>query len=214
MSNYDHIIWDWNGTIIDDAWLCVEVMNEVLEDKGLPLININTYRENFGFPVKTYYKKLGFNFHDEKFEIVGLEFIKKYLIRRFEPKIYPKFKKIIESLVSNNISHSILSAQDQQTLTETTKYYDVDKYFSNIIGLNNQYAYGKINAGIKLLKKLRYNKNRILIIGDTKHDGEVALKLGVECLLLNCGHNDNSQLNKVPFKIIKSHDEIYSYVID
>lgn len=213
MNKYDHIIWDWNGTILDDAWLCVEVMNEVLSSKGLPLINISSYRDSFCFPVKKYYKKLGFNFDDEKFEIVGLIFIKKYLKRKFEPKIFPQFIKTVEMLISNNISHSILSAQDQETLMETTRFYDVDKYFSNIIGLDNQYASGKITQGINLLKKLKYNKERILIIGDTKHDGEVALALGIDCLLLNCGHNDDSQLIQVPGEIIHCHNEINNYII-
>ena len=55
MNKYDHVIWDWNGTIIDDAYLCVEVMNQVLKNRDLPLINISSYRKNFCFPVKKYY---------------------------------------------------------------------------------------------------------------------------------------------------------------
>ena len=60
---------------------------------------------------------------------------------------------------------------------------------------------------------LQDNKERILIIGDTKHDGEVALALGIDCLLLNCGHNDDSQLIQVPGKIIHCHNEINNYII-
>ncbi|MDH5646585.1 MAG: hypothetical protein OEZ01_11285, partial [Candidatus Heimdallarchaeota archaeon] len=29
-TRYEHIIWDWNGTLLDDAWLCVEIMNSML----------------------------------------------------------------------------------------------------------------------------------------------------------------------------------------
>jgi len=32
-----NIIWDWNGTIVDDAWVFVEIMNRVLKREGLPL---------------------------------------------------------------------------------------------------------------------------------------------------------------------------------
>ena len=42
-----YIIWDWNGTLIDDAWLFVELMNTELQDRDLPLINIQDYRQNF-----------------------------------------------------------------------------------------------------------------------------------------------------------------------
>ena len=43
-----HIIWDWNGTLIDDAWLFVEIMNGELKDRHLPLINIKQEYPIFG----------------------------------------------------------------------------------------------------------------------------------------------------------------------
>ena len=29
---YEHIIWDWNGTLLDDLDVCVDVMNGLLTD--------------------------------------------------------------------------------------------------------------------------------------------------------------------------------------
>ena len=66
---YKHIIWDWNGTLIDDAWLCVEILNNILEKRGLNAITIDDYREHFTFPVRDYYVKLGFDFSVEPFEV-------------------------------------------------------------------------------------------------------------------------------------------------
>ena len=63
MKKNSHIIWDWNGTIVDDTWLFVELMNEELSIRNLPLINIEKYRQHFTFPVKQYYQNLGFDFN-------------------------------------------------------------------------------------------------------------------------------------------------------
>ena len=49
---YKLIIWDWNGTLIDDAWLCVEILNNILEKRGLNAITIDEYRESFTFRTK------------------------------------------------------------------------------------------------------------------------------------------------------------------
>ena len=73
--NYKHIIWDWNGTLINDAWLFVDVMNKFLTQRKLKSINVNKYRDIFGFPIKKYYEKLGFNLSKEPFEKLGLIFI-------------------------------------------------------------------------------------------------------------------------------------------
>ena len=57
---YKHIIWDWNGTLLDDRWLCVEGINQALVKRDLPPISEDRYRKIFTFPVKEYYKKLGY----------------------------------------------------------------------------------------------------------------------------------------------------------
>ncbi len=48
--NYKHIIWDWNGTLLDDAWLCVEIMNGMLAQRDLPAADPGTLRADFRFP--------------------------------------------------------------------------------------------------------------------------------------------------------------------
>ena len=215
MNRYDHIIWDWNGTILNDAWLCVEVMNEVLKIRRLPLINIDSYRKHFCFPVKEYYKILGFNFNKEKFEISGLEFIDKYLDRRYDAQLYANIREVIKTLSEHGVTHSILSAQHENMLNDVASYYDMNKYFIHLVGLKDQYAHGKLDAGKSLLKRLDYKKNKIILIGDTVHDSDVASSLNIDCILLSCGHNDKSQLELEPSRatIIDSHDKIISLIV-
>ena len=78
MQKIKYIIWDWNGTLVDDAWLFVELMNEELIQRNLPQINVEKYREQFTFPVKKYYENLGFDFEKEDFKTVGLHFIQNF----------------------------------------------------------------------------------------------------------------------------------------
>ena len=75
---YKHIIWDWNGTLLVDRWLCVEGINQALIKRDLPPISEDRYRKIFTFPVKEYYKKLGFDFESEPFEVAGDEFVDYY----------------------------------------------------------------------------------------------------------------------------------------
>ena len=35
-----HVIWDWNGTLIDDAQLCVSIVNEILSDNMLSEVDV------------------------------------------------------------------------------------------------------------------------------------------------------------------------------
>ena len=129
-SQYKHIIWDWNGTLLNDTWLFVDIMNGVLKSHNMDTITVQKYREIFEFPVENYYKKLGFDLNKESFQKSGLEFIEIYKKRRYEAKLHPRVNSILSKLLTININHSILSAQHQTLLDDHAKYYNICKYYT------------------------------------------------------------------------------------
>ena len=55
---YSHIIWDFNGTILDDVSIGIEAINMLLLRRGLKTIDsVDEYRRIFGFPIKDYYRR-------------------------------------------------------------------------------------------------------------------------------------------------------------
>ncbi len=70
-----NIIWDWNGTLLNDVDICIKSMNHLLEKRNLTLLDINRDKAVFGFPVKDYYAKIGFDFTKENFEIPANEYM-------------------------------------------------------------------------------------------------------------------------------------------
>ena len=57
---YKHIIWDWNGTLLNDRWLCVEGINQALIKRGLNPISEDQYSKAalHCMRVNQYYLKL------------------------------------------------------------------------------------------------------------------------------------------------------------
>ena len=58
LKNKEYIIFDWNGTLIDDAFVFVDILNVLLEKRHLEKIDLKKYRELFCFPIKEFYKKI------------------------------------------------------------------------------------------------------------------------------------------------------------
>ncbi len=57
------ILWDWNGTLLDDVDLCVDALNRLLAEFGYPQrYDHDQYRAIFGFPIEEYYIRAGFDF--------------------------------------------------------------------------------------------------------------------------------------------------------
>jgi len=208
LKRYDHIIWDWNGTLLDDAWLCVEVMNKMLAERKLPLIILDIYRTIFNFPVKEYYRVLGFNFDQEPFEEVGMEFMILYNQRQKECNLHPEVPNLLKIINELGYSQSILSAREQSELRAETKEHEIDHFFKLVYGLDDHYAHGKTDVGIQLLNNLRIPKERLLFIGDTVHDSEVGEELGIDCILIPNGHHSVERLKKCSHPVIDSLSEL------
>ena len=203
-----YIIWDWNGTLIDDAWLFVELMNTELQDRDLPVINIEDYRQNFTFPVKKYYENLGFDFKKENFKEVGYNFIQKFKKRKFEAHLFPKTIEILTLAQNLGIKQSILSAQENTLLNETVKHYKIDTYFETISGIQHYYADNKIEIAKNLRKKINYPNHQIWMIGDSSHDFDVAKTLGINCVLFSGGHYSKQRLQQINCSVVDNQNEL------
>lgn len=51
------IIWDWNGTLLDDVQYTYSIVNEMLVKRGKPALSYEQYKNVFSFPIREYYKK-------------------------------------------------------------------------------------------------------------------------------------------------------------
>ena len=62
------ILWDWNGTLLDDTDACVASLNLMLERRGVKPITLEFYRREFAFPVRSFYEKIGVRLEDEDWD--------------------------------------------------------------------------------------------------------------------------------------------------
>ena len=208
IKNYKHIIWDWNGTIFNDVELCANLMNVLLEEAKLPTISIEKYRDVFTFPVKDYYKAVGHNVEPENWEKISHKFINDYEVKKYEYSIYSDAIEVLEKIKTLGISQSILSAYKQETLDELVAHSNIANYFIKLIGLDNIYATGKLENGIKWMKELGFAKGEVLMVGDTLHDCEVAQAIGADIVLISSGHQSVDKLKSCNTTIINRLSEL------
>ena len=55
---YDLIIWDWNGTLLDDVSASLRSVNDMLDRREMPRIDLVRYRECIGVPIRCFYEQV------------------------------------------------------------------------------------------------------------------------------------------------------------
>jgi phosphoglycolate phosphatase len=194
-KNYTHVIWDWNGTLLDDVELCFSTINSLLKKRNLPPIaDIAAYREIFGFPVVDYYRRAGFDFTKEPFAVPAAEFIELYHSDNGRFRLYEGAVEALAAVDKMGLKQIILSASEQNNLRSQTGLFDIERYFDDILGISDIYAGSKTDLGQKYIDSSDIQK--AVIIGDTVHDHEVAETLGIDCILIADGHQPKYKLRQ------------------
>ena len=209
------IIWDWNGTLIDDVGISLECINFLLKKNQLATITRKYYQEVFTFPVKDYYQKLGFDFDQTPFTKLADQFIHEYKKRMFDTKLYPNVKDVLEYLQQNGAKQFVISAMEVGKLKEAIENKGISHYFEEILGLNNNFASGKMDLVIEFAKnrKEMLNSFKVWMIGDTEHDFYITAQLKWNSILVSQGHHSFSRLNAISDNVVRNLDgvqEIFS----
>ena len=194
MNNIKNVFIDFNGTVLDDVDLCLELLNKLLKSQNKASVDINTYRNIFGFPIVDYYKAAGLDFNIESFDSMAVKFIDEYQPRSFKQNINPGIKEFISYLKENNINVILFSASKYENLMEQLRMLKIDDLFDDVIGISNIHARSKLEVFIEYLDKNNIDKDKSILIGDTIHDFECASYAHIKPILVTTGHQSRKRL--------------------
>lgn len=209
---YKNIIFDFNGTILNDVDLCIDLLNEMLAMKNHNKVSKERYFDIFTFPIIEYYKKAGFDFKNYTFEDLASYFIIKYQPASYHCSLYEGLISLFETLNKKGINLYILSASQRSNLLDQVNHFKIREYFIDVLGIDDIYAKSKADIALNYFQKHHINPSETLFIGDTLHDYEVAKKLNADCYLMSLGHQSKKILNQADTKIFDSYLELKDYL--
>lgn len=208
---YTHLFWDFNGTIFADMEAGMDSTNEMLRERGLKEIeSLEGYRELFDFPIKEYYRGLGFDFDKEPYEVLAPIWVDIYNEKSKNATTVHGVRDALERVKALGMSQVVFSATEKNMLLRQLGELDILGYFDEIIGLDNIHAESKLH----LAKKWReqHPDARILYVGDTLHDAENAKILDADCLLFTGGHQSRRRLEVCGYPMIDSIESIFDFI--
>ena len=193
-----HVVWDWNGTLLDDTDACVGALNEMLAKRGLEPISLAFYREHFAFPVRSFYERIGVRLADEDWNALAREYHDAYHAR--PASLARGAFAALERVSSLGWGQSILSALRQDMLDRDSAAFGVSRWMHRVRGSDNLDGGSKLECARRFFAQLatdgvvRPDLSDTVMVGDAIHDWEVASELGVKCVLFSGGGHSRERL--------------------
>lgn len=193
--DYFHVVFDWNGTVIDDVGLAVTSINAIRTPLGLAEVTLEDYRRYFRFPIREFYADLGFDFTRRNFSALVTDYLAQFDTKACSCKLCPGVLSLVTALYAQGTRISILSACHQDTLQRMAQRNGIGTYIDYLFGLENNDATGKLDRARDLDQLLaRTTADRVLMIGDTDHDAQVARDRNWDFLAVATGHQSADRL--------------------
>ena len=193
VSPIRQVLWDWNGTLLDDLAYAIGVRNRTFPVFGLPRIgSVAEYRRQFTFPVRRYYERAGVT--DETFVAVAHAWMAEYVRGFGTVPLHVDAAEALARFAAAGVRQAVLSATRRDMLESQIARFPIRAYFTDVLGLSDIYARSKEAVGLDYLARCGVPAASTLMIGDTLHDAEVARAMGTGCVLVARGHQSRETL--------------------
>ncbi|MFF4889771.1 HAD family hydrolase [Micromonospora chersina] len=188
-----HLVWDWNGTLLDDLDLVVRATNVAFASAGGPAVTADEHRVRFRRPIADYYAEmLGRAIDDEAFGRLDRIFHEAYRAGLTSCALAADATTAIAAWPG---SQSLLSMWFHDELVPTVHTYGLTPHFSRVDGLRAAVGGGpKAEWLEKHLAELGLDGREVVLIGDSLDDGDAAASVGAACVLYTGGLSDPARL--------------------
>ena len=209
-KGYTRILWDFNGTLMDDLALCIDSVNLLLTRRGMPTVDVDSYREAFCFPVENYYARVGLPSEGEDFVQVAHEWVDAYRSGEDTVRVREGVLDLLIKLKEAGIPQGVLSATQANMLKGQVEQLGLTPYFDLLLGREDIYARDK--SSIAVAYRNAHPHDQILMIGDTLHDYETARAGGFDCILVEGGHQSRRTLETAGCPVMRSFQEVAEWL--
>jgi len=208
-----YVFLDFNGTVLDDVNICLELLNDLLRENGKEEVSLETYLKIFGFPVKNYYVRAGLDFNKKSFEDMADYFIEEYTKRNvIECRIFPDFNAFVSEVKKRGYILVLCSASKRELLIDQLISFKILDCFDYVLGLSDHHARSKVDIAKNFIKEKNIDLNNLYFIGDTDHDDLVAKECGGKSILVCAGHQNKDVLMKCNSVVVNNLLETLQYL--
>jgi phosphoglycolate phosphatase-like HAD superfamily hydrolase len=184
-----HVVWDWNGTILDDNDAVVTAVNTVCTAFGRAPIDLDYLRSIYRRPLRDCYRELlGRELSTDDWAEIDRRYHAAYRELLPTTRLTPGIPDELFRWQEAGGSQSLLSMWFHDELVPLVGEHGLAELFARVDGLRVDVGgHGKAAHLIEHLTALRLDPADVLLVGDVLDDAAAAEAAGAHCVLVTTG---------------------------
>lgn len=204
-SGITHVVWDWNGTLFDDADALIASTAEAFARHGLPPVTPERYRALHTQPIDAFYDRLlGRTVPEALRAALHAAFHDAYLRRRPGIGLAPDALAALRTAARAGLTQSVLSMHPHDVLTELIERFALRPHLVRVDGQRGADAGYKRDHLAAHLGALGRPPGAVLLVGDSVDDARAAAAVGTRCVLYASGLHSPTALHAEGFPVTRT----------
>ncbi len=209
MKEYTAIIWDFNGTLVDDVHTALAAVNDMLTKRNQPHIDLDRYQQEVDTPIINFYNNV-FLPGTLDFSDAVVEFNYGYDKHLPDNPLMDGAEEMLRFFSSRGIRQIVVSASNVHKVTDMMTSLGIISYFEKVIARDDYMAGDKLYLAKRYFQEESIDPSNALVIGDCVADWQMAKTLGADSVLITRGHQGRREFAVTDALIIDSLPEIKS----
>ncbi|WP_405928125.1 HAD hydrolase-like protein [Streptomyces griseus] len=198
-----HIVWDWNGTLLDDLDHMVDAVNHCRQAIGEPGVDAVTYRQKHCLPSRVFHDRLnGRPVTDDEWTTIQKTFAQQMVDRL--PPVRAGVAALLFKMAAQGHSQSLLSLTADAQLRREVARTHLNIFFQRIDGRHEPDTPKSVALSHHLAALGEPDRRRVVLIGDTADDAEAARACGVRAVLHSGGFELPESLRAAGVPVVDS----------
>ncbi|WP_328948800.1 haloacid dehalogenase-like hydrolase [Streptomyces sp. NBC_00184] len=199
-----HLVWDWNGTLLDDNIAVVGATNAAFAEIGLAPITLEQYRETYCVPIPRFYERLMGRLPTEvEWERMDRVFHRHYTEQREACGLTAGAAELLAQWQLAGRSQSLLSMYGHEHLVPVVRGYGIERHFVRVDGRTGPSGGSKAQHMERHFAALDgISPEYTVVIGDAVDDAVAAAHVGAKAVLFTGGSHSRSSLEAAGVPVV------------
>lgn len=187
MHNYQHVIFDLDGTLLNSETGVIKSLRETVTELELPEIKANDYHRFIGPPMERSMSDY-FSLDGHKLKEAVAKFREIYQNKfLFEASIYDGIVDLLRTLRENSIITAIATYKPQSYAIPLIDHFGLSLYCNPCVGFIPELRTDKADIIKECASQLNADLSRTVYIGDTDGDWKAASRVGIDFIGVTFG---------------------------
>jgi phosphoglycolate phosphatase len=213
MKNYDLIVFDWDGTVMDSTAVIVQSIQQAARDLGLPVPEDAIASHVIGLGLTDALSIAVPGLPKPDYPRLVERYVAHWRMHENDLILFAGMRELLDDLKAQDYRLAVATGKSRAGLDRALAQGGIGHVFDWTRCADETHSKPHPQMLYDLMERLDAEPRRTLMIGDTTHDSQMAHNAGVDALSVTYGAHPREQLETLaPRAVLESVQELGAWL--